>query len=242
MYRFELWYPTLPSSPPSASWCLSTSLLASTLTNSKFRTSSRQAARFAAEISLCCFTFTCVIRDPLNIISPRRSTTQTRPIVTDGRAWFVCLSVCLSVTIVSPLKTAEPIEIPFGWLKEAYVRWGSHWRNLATTVEPSVRCGDAAFWQITVVTCQAMKNAVTTALWLVRFFWASRFFIFSFLHISLFCCGSVRQIKLAIAPFFNTYQNLTGRVWYVFMLSLYGIIYVIWYTRHLPKASRVRFR
>jgi len=26
----------------------------------------------------------------------------------------------------------------------------------------------------------------------------------------------------------------------VFMLSLYGIIYVTWYTRHLPKATRVR--
>jgi len=26
------------------------------------------------------------------------------------------------------------------------------------------------------------------------------------------------------------------------MLSLYGIIYVTWYTRHLPKATRVRFR
>jgi len=24
------------------------------------------------------------------------------------------------------------------------------------------------------------------------------------------------------------------------MLSLYGIIYVTWYTRHLPKATRVR--
>jgi len=26
------------------------------------------------------------------------------------------------------------------------------------------------------------------------------------------------------------------------LLSLYGIIYVTWYTRHLPKATRVRFR
>jgi len=26
----------------------------------------------------------------------------------------VCLSVCLSVTLVSPAKTAEPIEMPFG--------------------------------------------------------------------------------------------------------------------------------
>ena len=33
-----------------------------------------------------------------------------RPIVTDRVAWFVRLSV----TIVSPAKTAEPIEMPFG--------------------------------------------------------------------------------------------------------------------------------
>jgi len=33
-----------------------------------------------------------------------------RPIATDG----VASSVCLSVTIVSPAKTAEPIEMPFG--------------------------------------------------------------------------------------------------------------------------------
>jgi len=33
-----------------------------------------------------------------------------RPIVTDVVAW----SVGLSVTIVSPAKTAEPIEMPFG--------------------------------------------------------------------------------------------------------------------------------
>ena len=32
------------------------------------------------------------------------------PIVKDGVVW----SVCLSVTIVSPAKTAEPIEVPFG--------------------------------------------------------------------------------------------------------------------------------
>jgi len=32
------------------------------------------------------------------------------PVVTDGVVW----SVCLSVTIVNPAKTAEPIEMPFG--------------------------------------------------------------------------------------------------------------------------------
>ena len=32
------------------------------------------------------------------------------PIVTDQVVW----AVCLSVTLVSPVKTAEPIEMPFG--------------------------------------------------------------------------------------------------------------------------------
>jgi len=40
------------------------------------------------------------------------------PIVTDGVAWSVGLSVCwsvgLSVTILSPAKIAEPIDILFG--------------------------------------------------------------------------------------------------------------------------------
>jgi len=37
-----------------------------------------------------------------------------RPVATDGVAWSVCRSVGLSVTTVSPEKTAEPSEIPFG--------------------------------------------------------------------------------------------------------------------------------
>jgi len=44
--------------------------------------------------------------------------TQMRHVVADGVGWSVCLSVRryvgLSVTIVSPAKTAEPIEMPFG--------------------------------------------------------------------------------------------------------------------------------
>ena len=42
-----------------------------------------------------------------------------RSIVRDRVAWSVCRSVGLSVTLVSPAKTAEPIEMPFGlrtWL------------------------------------------------------------------------------------------------------------------------------
>jgi len=37
-----------------------------------------------------------------------------RPILTDQVAWSVGLYVCLSVTLVSPAKTAPPIELPFG--------------------------------------------------------------------------------------------------------------------------------
>jgi len=38
---------------------------------------------------------------------------RMQPIVTDGVVWTL-LSVGLSVTLVSPAKTAEPIEMPFG--------------------------------------------------------------------------------------------------------------------------------
>jgi len=37
------------------------------------------------------------------------------PIVTDRVAWSVGQSVCLSVTLVSRAKMAEPIEMPFGF-------------------------------------------------------------------------------------------------------------------------------
>ena len=37
-----------------------------------------------------------------------------RSVVGDRVAWSVCGSVYLSVTQVSPAKTAEPIEMPFG--------------------------------------------------------------------------------------------------------------------------------
>jgi len=52
------------------------------------------------------------------IIRPHHSTTHTymRPIVTDRLAWSVGLSVCRSVIVVSPAKTAESIEMPFGWV------------------------------------------------------------------------------------------------------------------------------
>jgi len=40
-----------------------------------------------------------------------------RPTATEGVVWSVCTSVCLSVghvPFVSPAKTTEPIEMPFG--------------------------------------------------------------------------------------------------------------------------------
>jgi len=80
-----------------------------------------------------------------------------RPIVIDGVAWSACLSVCLSATIVSCAKTAEPIEM-FGLGTRVdpgkhVLGGGSHWRNLANTIEPSMCGGDAAFCQITLTTC-----------------------------------------------------------------------------------------
>jgi len=63
--------------------------------------------------------------------------------------------VCRSVTVVSPAKTAEPIEMTLGlWTqvgRSKHVLHGrAHWRHLANTVEPSVSGGDAAF---TLTTC-----------------------------------------------------------------------------------------
>ena len=39
-----------------------------------------------------------------------------QPIAIDGVAWYVCVSVCLLVTFMSPAQTAKPIELPFVWL------------------------------------------------------------------------------------------------------------------------------
>jgi len=53
-----------------------------------------------------------------------------QPIVTDHVAWQTA-SVCLSVTLMSPAKTAEPIKMPFKWHledsggpREPCIRWG----------------------------------------------------------------------------------------------------------------------
>jgi len=69
----------------------------------------------------------------------------------------VCLSVCLSVgqsvTIVSPVKTAEPMDsdgdavwdMDSGGSNEPRIRWDAHWRNLANPIKPFLCGGDAAF-------------------------------------------------------------------------------------------------
>jgi len=75
-----------------------------------------------------------------------------RPIVKGQVAWCVGLSV----TVVSPAKTAELIQMPFGcglgcaegirWNVRCYgVRWNVDWLNLANTTEPSMCGADAAF-------------------------------------------------------------------------------------------------
>jgi len=56
----------------------------------------------------------------------------------------------VSVTIVSPAKTAEPIEMPFGmwtWVGPRKHKFdgGAHWRNLVNMTEPSMSSGDEAF-------------------------------------------------------------------------------------------------
>ena len=65
----------------------------------------------------------------------------------------------MSVTIISPAKTAEPIEMPFGmWIRgrgqmKHVVHVGAYWHQLSNTTELSVCGGDAAFYQITLTTC-----------------------------------------------------------------------------------------
>jgi len=81
-----------------------------------------------------------------------------RPIVSDRVAWSGRRSVGLSLTVVSPAKTAEPIEMPFGIWTRVGVRKhvlgaDAHWRHLANTNEPSMCRSDAACCQITLTTC-----------------------------------------------------------------------------------------
>jgi len=58
---------------------------------------------------------------------------------------------------VSPVKTAELIEMPFGiWTRvgprKHALGGGAHWRHVLNTISPSMCGGDAAFCQITLTT------------------------------------------------------------------------------------------
>jgi len=102
----------------------------------------------------CNSSFNLFCPATLVIFSPRRSTTK-RHIVTDGVAYVVSQSVCLSVCL--SCKTAQPIEMPFGipsrvGLENQILDAGAHWRHLANATEPSVCGGDATLCEITLTT------------------------------------------------------------------------------------------
>jgi len=61
-----------------------------------------------------CYTTTTTTTTTTTIIRPHRSTTCVDAAYFCRPSSVVCLSVCLSVRLVSRAKTAEPIELPFG--------------------------------------------------------------------------------------------------------------------------------
>jgi len=80
--------------------------------------------------------------------------------VTNSRSMglSVCLSVCLSVMIVSPVTTAEPIEMPSGlWTPVSPTKrilvGPAHWRHTANTIESSMCSGDETLCQTILITC-----------------------------------------------------------------------------------------
>jgi len=105
----------------------------------------------------------------LVIIRPHRSTTYVDVPYRYRRSSVVCRSVCRSVTIVSPAKTAEPIDIPFGlWslvgpmkhvLGEAHT--GTNWR---TRLNRQCAAAMRTFCQITLTTCYYYSNMTTVKL------------------------------------------------------------------------------
>ena len=69
---------------------------------------------------------------------------------------MVCLSVGLSVTIVSPAETVEPIEIPFGlwarvgpWNHVLESAYSAKFRGSRSS--PLPRCGDVSIFNIEAV-------------------------------------------------------------------------------------------
>jgi len=61
----------------------------------------------------------------------------------------------------------------------------------------------------------------------------------------IYCTSGSQRVDTAFSQksfvFGGLYQNLTGRVWYVYAVTLDPLIYVTWYTRHLPKPTGVRY-
>ena len=95
------------------------------------------------------------------------------------------MSVCLSPlwALQKPLTNQDAFcVVDSGWPKKACVRWGAHWRHLANKVELSV-CGDnAAFCQITLITCYVLDagrhhSCVKKGLrlWVIFFGWGQCF-------------------------------------------------------------------
>jgi len=79
------------------------------------------------------------------IFRPHRSTTYVDAACCYRSSSVVCRSVGLSVTVVSPAKMAEPIEMPFGMRTRVGPRkyvgllgGDEHWRHMANAIEPSI--------------------------------------------------------------------------------------------------------
>ena len=65
-----------------------------------------------------------------HLIGPHRSTTYVDAAYSYRPSSVVCRSVGLSVTLVSPAKTAEPIELPFGLRT-----WVGPWNHVLDEVQ-----------------------------------------------------------------------------------------------------------
>jgi len=91
-----------------------------------------------------------------------------RPIATDKVAWSGCLSLSICCDR-EPCKTAEPIEMPV-WECTLVCQYkhvllllldgGTHWCQLANTIEPSICGSDAALCQLTLTTCYTVDFAL----------------------------------------------------------------------------------
>ena len=73
--------------------------------------------------------------------------------------------VGLSVMIMNPAKTAEPMKMSFGVSTRVGARKlaldvDAHRRNLPNTTEPSMCGGDAAFLSVTLTTCDYLLLSV----------------------------------------------------------------------------------